>query len=333
MGIQGKASPQRLAALAARIAHCARPLPGEGPYENQRPIHVPLRFRGESVEAFLTKRFAHVDPQRWQAALARGQILWEGKRPAKPQEPVSGGTTLLHCIPGSREPAVDPGIIPIYEDEALLVLSKPAPLPMHPCGRFRRNTLIHLLELAMPSQPLKIVHRLDADTSGVVVLAKSRSVARALVEQFEAREVKKAYRARVWGHVPPGHRWSREDPIGTESQEAGTRQVSLSGRSCRTDFHCLEGDPDGQSLLAAFPQEGRTHQIRIHAAQSGCPIVNDPAYGEKADLRTGLAQGLAAPLRLLAAELSLRHPVDGSMQCWKVPLPPWARKRASCEAR
>lgn len=332
MQIEGKASPEQLLALEKRIAQCARPLPGRGPYENRRPIHVPQRFCGERVEAFLTKRFAHVDPKRWRAALSKGQILWEGKRPASPEERVFGGTTLLHCIPDSCEPAVDPAILPIYEDDALLVLSKPAPLPMHPCGRFRRNTLIYLLELAMPEQPLKIVHRLDADTSGVVVLAKSRAAARALVEQFEAREVKKVYRARVWGRMAPGHRWSREDPIGSQSQEAGTRRVCSDGRSCRTDFLCLQSEPDGQSLLAAFPQEGRTHQIRIHAAQSGYPILNDPAYGKRPDLQAGLAQGLRAPLRLHAAELSLRHPVDGSPQCWKAPLPAWARNRASCEA-
>lgn len=300
-------------------------MPGHGPYDNERPIHVPLRFAGQSVEAFLTTRFAHVPAQRWREALAADQILWEGKRVARAQDPVSGGTTLIHRIPNTREPSVNPEILPLYQDEDLLVLAKPAPLPMHPCGRFSRNTLIHLLRLALPDTELKIVHRLDADTSGVVVLAKNKTTARALVHQFEAREIQKIYRVGVWGSVPLGHRWEREDPIAKESALAGTREVQGTGKDCRTLFRCLENRGPNHALLEARPQGGRTHQIRIHAARSGHPIVGDPAYGQDATLERGLVQGVGETLMLHAAQIELRHPRDGSTQTWRAPLPQWAQ--------
>lgn len=321
-----------LLALAQRIREVSSPLPGQGPYDNERPIHVPLRFAGQSVEAFLTSRFAHVPAQRWRDALQAQEIWWEGKRVAQAQEPVAGGTTLIHRIPDTREPEVDPGIVPLYQDEDLLVLAKPAPLPMHPCGRFSRNTLIHLLRLAMPDTPLKIVHRLDADTSGVVVLAKRKAVARSLVHQFEAREVQKIYRVGVWGSVPLGQRWVREDPIAKDSALAGTRAVQGDGKDCRTLFCCLEDRGPNHALLEARPQGGRTHQIRIHAASSGHPIVFDPAYGQKTSLEGGLVQSVGETLMLHAAQIELRHPGDGSMRSWRAPLPVWAQSSAERRA-
>lgn len=319
------ASADQLLALAERILAAASPLPGLGPYVNERPIHVPLRYRGQSVEAFLTARFAHVDPKRWQRALAQGEIWWEGKRVALAHEAVAGGTTLIHRIPNTQEPPVNPRILPLYEDDAVLVVAKPAPLPMHPCGRFSKNTLIHLLSLAMPRSQLRIVHRLDADTSGVVVLAKSKAAARALVHQFEARSVSKIYRVGVWGSVAEGTQWLREDPIGKDSALAGTREVCVQGKDCRTLFRCLEQRGRSHALLEARPQGGRTHQIRIHAAASGHPIVHDPAYGAEKGLHQGLAQTDGRTLMLHAAEISLRHPSDNSVQCWRAPLPDWAR--------
>lgn len=325
MRARQRTSARGLTALAKRILGVASPLPGRGPYVNERPIHVPLRFCGQVVEVFLTKRFPHVDPRRWQRALAKGEIWWEGKRVALPQEEVSGGTTLIHRIPNTCEPPVNPKIVPVYEDEHLLVVAKPAPLPMHPCGRFSRNTLMHLLSLAMPETSLKIVHRLDADTSGVVVLAKHRDVARALVHQFEARSPRKVYRVGVWGQVSAGQSWARHDPISSASARAGTREVNGSGKDCRTEFRCLEARSRNHALLEARPQGGRTHQIRIHAACSGHPIVLDPAYGDLVALEGGLAQTPGRTLMLHAASISLRHPFDNSLCTWLAPLPAWAK--------
>ena len=174
-------SEQEREELSQRICGVTTPPPGRGPYDNQRPIYVPAKFSKLSVEEFLLQRFSYVDPERWRSALSASQILWEGRRPVRSSDRVEGGTTLIHLLPGTREPEVNCSIRVVFADRDLLVLTKPAPLPMHPCGRFHRNTLSYILKLALPDWSLRIVHRLDADTSGLVVLARSAAVAKSLV--------------------------------------------------------------------------------------------------------------------------------------------------------
>lgn len=319
-----------MAIWSEAIARVTDPLPGQGPYCGQRPIHVPLRFAGLSVADFLKQRFAHVPASQWEEALAAGEIRWEGQRAVLPSDRVRGGTTLVHIKPMQREPRVACDIRPLFADDSILVLAKPAPLPMHPCGRFCRNTLTHMLSLAFAKLSIHIVHRLDADTSGVIVLARHRDAARNLVRQFEERRVQKSYRLGVWG-APSSPDFVQHGDIDPDSSDAGSRKMVDQGRECSTRFVCLEQRGPRHALLQAYPQGGRTHQIRIHAAASGYPIVGDRAYGIKPQLEVGFsrAPGQDRPfgpaLMLHAQRLAFAHPDHQRWVEFEAPLPAWAR--------
>jgi RluA family pseudouridine synthase len=227
-------------------------------------------------------------------------------------------------FPGTIEPAVHAGIEVLHEDEAILVLAKPAPLPMHACGRFNRNTLVHFLHAAWHPEKPKPAHRLDANTSGVVVCARTRHFAKLLQPQFTRGEVEKVYLARVHGH-PADDEFTIDAPISAEPTQLGGREIEEDGRSAVTRFRVLRRDGDGTALLEARPLTGRTNQIRIHLWHEGFPIAGDPLYlreGGRGDTQT-LALG-DPPMGLHAWKLSFRHPLSGERVVFEAPAPGWA---------
>ncbi len=305
----------------ARIAAVATPLPGSIPYENRRPMKVGLRYGGLPLLAFLTQNHPHVPVEEWTEAIAAGQIRI-GERSAGEDDPVAVGDRVVHVIPDTVEPEVDPSLRLIFEDEAMMVLEKPAPLPMHPCGRFNRNSASMILKAAFPEAGLRPAHRLDANTTGVVVFAKTREAARNLARQFEGRSVEKIYIVRVVGHPGSDH-FHCAAPIVKAPHEAGTREVcSREGRPARTEFEVLHRLEDGTSLLGVRPDSGRTNQIRIHLAELGYPIVGETAYGPERDLRGGFSKD--ARLHLHAWKLAFEHPISGERVRATATLPDWA---------
>jgi len=220
-------------------------------------------------------------------------------------EVVRAGNQLLHTIPDEVEPEVSVEVTFVHEDDAMAVLSKPAPLPMHPCGRFNRNTLVSLLRHVFGQERWLPVHRLDADTTGLVVLAKSATAATHLARQFEAREVKKVYLARVHG-CPTRGAFACDLPLTAAPTVAGKRSTrgGSSSLAAHTDFSVVKRFGD-QTLLSARPSSGRTNQIRAHLAALGFPIVGDVAYAGDEAFISGQSR-----LCLHAAQLSFRHPTD-----------------------
>jgi len=169
----------------------------------------------------------------------------------------------------------------------------------------------------------RIVHRLDANTTGVVVYAKKRVVANALLPQFRDGKVTKTYLAKVHG-LPAEKKFQCDASIGREPDRAGTRLVDPIGDQALTEFEVLSQD-SGHSLLACYPKTGRTNQIRIHLAHLGFPIVGDPAYGKKEDRKA--TQTLAMtdpPMCLHAWKLEFDHPETGHRVNFEAPQPIWA---------
>ncbi len=297
------------------LADGLRVLPGSIPYTNRRRLNVGGRFDGMTLGEFLAARHPHIDPAVWRASLGGGRLEIDGRTVHSLDQPVRGGNRLVHVIESQVEPDVCAELRFLHEDEDVVVLDKPAPLPVHPSGRFNKNTVLGLLASVFEDLQVFPVHRLDADTTGVLVLAKHPAAARQLGAQFEARTVGKRYLARVHGCSP--RRFEGTAPIARGPDSSGKR-TTLCGAPALTRFWTLH--PGNQSLVAAWPRSGRTNQIRLHLRDAGHPIVGDRAYGPNADDEF-LSGG---PLCLHADSIRLRHPATDRSVRFDAPRPAWA---------
>jgi 23S rRNA pseudouridine1911/1915/1917 synthase len=257
-----------------------------------------------------------------------GRVTVNGD-PVKASYKVSPGDQVVAFLPSDAPPGLVPETIPlqiVYEDRSLLVVDKPAgmvvhPAPGHPGGTLVNALLAYCPELAASGDERPgIVHRLDRDTSGLILVAKTDKARRALQRQFKDRQVSKAYLALLDGHLQPA--WGRiEAPIGRDPQHRQRMTVLAGGREAVTEYHVLEqfahqvGPAAGNYTLAeAQPLTGRTHQIRVHFASIHHPVVGDEIYGRR-------RPGLPVPRQFLhARRLDFRHPLTGARLSLEAPL-------------
>ncbi len=326
---------RRLAQRHATIAAATRPLPGSRITENERPFNIPAAYDGQPLIECLCGILGHVPREEWLVTCAAGRLLkrivpegLEGPAPipVAANQIVRGGDRYLHVHRAASEPDVNADIRILYEDEAVIVVHKPAPLPMHPCGRFNRNTLTAILaEVYHPYNP-RPVHRLDANTSGIVLFARTRHFAQKLHSQFERGKVEKRYLARVQGH-PTLDQFRCDAPISDEVGELGSYRVDWEhGKPASTEFRVLERRPDGTALLEVTPLTGRTNQIRIHLWELGHSIVDDPTYLPGKILGDTQTVSLdAPPLNLLAYRLTFDHPLSREPVTFEAVRPAWAK--------
>jgi UPF0176 protein len=322
-------SPEQVTAELLDERHAAlhrvtKPLPGSAPYDQVRPVSVPLRCDGMELLDFLDAMNTHLSRDEWQAIAAAGRLVCRDEA-VFPGRVVRSGERIWHHQPALSEPDVNADIRILYEDDAIVVVDKPAPLPMHPCGRFHRNTLTEILNSVYAPLKLRPAHRLDADTSGVVVFSKSQQIAKHLQPQFEAGDVEKTYLARVIGR-PSSDRIVCRLPIGQASEAGGVRVPDENGDPASTSFEVVERFSDGTALLRVHPLTGRTNQIRAHAWALGHPIVGDPIY--RANGKLGEPRTLSVgdpPLCLHAAELTFTHPKSGERVTFKAERPVWVK--------
>jgi RluA family pseudouridine synthase len=260
--------------------------------------------------------------------MAQGRFFNADRQRVDAEHRVKTGERYLHLFPGITEPDINPDIRLLHEDEAILVLHKPAPLPLHPSGRFNRNTLQSILNTVYHPQHPRPAHRLDANTTGLVLCARTRHFAGMLQPQFARGEVEKVYLTRVQGQ-PKEDVFSCDAPISDAPEELGTRTVDeVSGLPSRTEFRVLERFADGTTLLEARPLTGRTNQIRVHLWQLGFPVQGDPAY--LANQQLGDTQTLsvdAPPLCLHAWKLSFVHPLSRQRVAFETERPLWTKPR------
>lgn len=313
--------------LQRRLDAVSSPLPGSQPAENRRPLRIPGVFDGHSLIEALAGIFPHIPPETWRERINCGQVLAPSGNPAHADQIVRAGEEFTRLSPAEVEPAVHARLRVIHLDTALLVLDKPAPLPLHPCGRYHRNTLRHLLSLACHPEHPRPAHRLDANTTGVLVCARTRHFARLLQPQFARGEVEKVYLARVHGH-PSSDDFIVDSPIGTRPGPMGSREVDgEEGQEATSIFRVLRRFPDGTSLLEARPTTGRTNQLRLHLRDAGFPIVGDPIYGETSDSGEPMTLDISSPpMCLHALRLSFRHPLGGTRVEFTSETPAWARE-------
>ena len=310
----------------AAIHRAVTPLPGSRPRDHFKPLNIPGGCDGLTLLAALIRRVGNVSAAEWQAEFARGRIVSLEQEPVAATQIVRAGQRYQHLFSAVTEPEVNGDVEILHEDEALIVVNKPAPLPMHAGGRFYLNTLQHILNAAYHPQTPHPAHRLDANTTGLVLVARTRAFAANLQAQFAQGRVEKTYLARVTGQLP-ADQFFCDAPIGAGAGERCSRSVDLeNGLAARTEFRVLRRGADGTSLLEARPLTGRTNQIRVHLWYLGFPACGDPTYlpGRKLGRTQTLAVG-DPPLCLHAARLKFFHPLTLESAEFNAPLPAWAK--------
>lgn len=260
---------------------------------------------GWSVVEFLTHRFRYHPAERWTARVLDGRVAVNGLV-VPPDHPVDRDDVVTYSFYHS-EPEVDTGYEILHEDESLLAVAKSGNLPVHAGGVYISNTLITLLRKRFGSR-VSLAHRLDRETSGVVLLTRDRAAARELSQQFREGRVVKDYLAVVHGWVGPDS-FTVDAPIG-QGPAALTPKRCVDfdhGKPARTVFR-VESRGGDLTVLEARPETGRTNQIRVHLAHIGHPLVGDKSYGDRdRDTRYADITRHALHCRSLAFE----HPVTG----------------------
>lgn len=269
--------------------------------------------KGWTLERYLHERIPKLPQEQLREAIrTRVRLSWG--EPAQPQALVRvGGEVLVGFRPDEEGPPAPP-IAVLMEDDAVLVVDKPSGVLVHPVSYRRHNTLTRILERER-GYGLYMVHRLDRDTSGVFLLAKRREAAQRLTKDFELRRVEKEYFAWVEGELASSE-GSIETPLAKVqfTSQGMRREIAAQGEAgeeARTEFR-VEAKEKSRTLVRLFPHTGRTHQLRVHMASIGHPILGDKLYGH----------GDSAPrLMLHAARLGFEHPASGKRVRVEAPLP------------
>jgi len=289
-------------------------------------LETPPDAAGQRLDVWLAQARPEHSRARWQQLIRDGHVRTDDA-PRKPNHTLRGG----ECVSWDEPPPVDIPLVAedipldiLYEDDQLLVVNKPPGLVAHPAPGHAAGTLVNALlhhcgdltGIGGAKRP-GLVHRLDKDTSGALVIAKTEPTLRALIEQFREREVGKIYLALVWGHPAPPFGVIRT-LIGRHPHHRQKMSADGGGRPSVTHYETLETFREIAALQLRL-ETGRTHQIRVHLKHIGHPVIGDPTYGFR---RLPRELPTAADRQMLHAHrLTFRHPATGRLMEFVAPLP------------
>src|SRR6266542_1142549 len=298
---------------------------------NETVVLVERTLPQERLDRFLRSQFPTLSRGAIQRLIQQGDIRVDGKSVKATHHPRAGEKIGIHW-PDARPSTAQPQEIPLdilFEDDDLLVISKPPDMVVHPSAGHEERTLVNALlhhcagqlsgigGVARPG----IVHRLDKETSGCLVVAKNDPTHLALSTQFAGREVEKVYHAIVCGAVTPQRGDIRAAIARHPTHRKRMAVTDGSGRAAWTTFRVLERLREA-TLVEALLHTGRTHQVRVHFKHLGFPVVGDSTYGNRQNKRLTELTGYTAPRQMLHAhKLAFRHPHTGQRVSFVAPWP------------
>jgi 23S rRNA pseudouridine1911/1915/1917 synthase len=280
-------------------------------------LRVPPECEGWRLDHFLRHRIRRLSRAKIRTIIEQQVRLSDGRRP-RPALGVRAGETIIVDRPAPIEPEVPRHFDILAEDETFLALDKPAGLPMHTTAKFWKNTLVALLRERFPSEALQICHRLDRETSGVLLVARGRVAASFLKRAFAQRLVKKSYLALVHG-VPADAEGVIDRPMRLlDTRTRIMMGVAPDGLPAVTRFRVVRCFAE-HALVEASPETGRQHQIRVHLASIGHPIVGDKLYGASEQAFMDYCDAGLTPDLLAAFDGLSRHALHAARLCFPHP--------------
>jgi 23S rRNA pseudouridine1911/1915/1917 synthase len=287
---------------------------------HEQTVQIQVDQPASRLDQLLAKKFPQLSRSQLQKLIRQGEVLVDGQT-VRPSAAVQPGDLITLRLPAPAAATLQPESVPldiIFEDADLIVINKPAGMVVHPAQGHTRGTLVNALlarypDLAVMTEMIPdtadrpgIVHRLDRDTSGLMIVARNPAALRQLQQQFKTRNVEKIYLALVYGR-PEAPKGIIDVPLGRDPHHRQKFAPRADGKPARTHYHLIE-DFDGQySLLQIGLETGRTHQIRVHLAWLKCPVVGDTVYGRKKN-PLGLQRQF-----LHAWRLRFQHPHTGQL--------------------
>lgn len=287
---------------------------------------------GMRLDRWLSLELTRLTRSRAQEIVAHFAFTQQGKS-LGPSHRVRAGEVIALYRPRWEEPPAPRDVGILYLDEHVVAIDKPAGLPVHPSAKYHHNTLTSVIAERFPDERVVLAHRIDRETSGIILLARSREAERRLKSDFAERRVQKTYHALVHGVVGPDHQVI-DAPMCLHGGEIGVkmvvRPVTRGGMPSVTRVDVIER-LDGYTLVAAHPETGRQHQIRVHLAHVGHPLVGDKLYAHGDEMFLACLEGppdeammrklLLDRQALHAAEVTLTHPITKEPLTVSAPLP------------
>jgi 23S rRNA pseudouridine1911/1915/1917 synthase len=293
-------------------------------------ILIPERMIGERIDAAISEMLPDYSRSKITIWIKAGDALINEKT-FKPKDRVTGNEVVYLSLNQKQSNDWVAEKIPlniVYEDEDIIVINKQFGLVTHPgVGNWTgtlANALLYYDSSLSKLDRAGIVHRLDKNTSGLMVVAKNEKSQKYLVEQLQAHSIDREYSAIVYGHMIAGG--TIDEPIGRDSKDRVKQSVSANGKEAVTHYRAIDRFKS-HTHVKAILETGRTHQIRVHLSHAGYPLIGDPMYGGRVRFPKKANEVLKETLlnlkrqALHSKKLTLSHPISGKLMSWKAPLP------------